>query len=73
MMLKTFLKPLLAASIVALSSGLVLAADAAPKQILFKNVNVFDGKNEALKMGVNVLIGRGGGEAFTAVMGGRWA
>lgn len=55
MKLTTLLKPLVAAGILAASSIFVMAADA-PTQILFKNVNVFDGKNEKLKMGVNVLI-----------------
>lgn len=48
----------LAIACVALSIPLntALAEDIAPKQILFKNVNVFDGKSEKLKNGVNVLI-----------------
>jgi imidazolonepropionase-like amidohydrolase len=39
-----------------LFGGSALANDAEPAQILFKNVNVFDGKSKDLKMGVNVLV-----------------
>lgn len=50
-------KKLLTVGLLATATTLSFAADTAkPKQTLFKNVNVFDGKNEALKMGVNVLV-----------------
>jgi imidazolonepropionase-like amidohydrolase len=43
-----------------LASGQALAADVAkeeqPAQILFTNVNIFDGKSEKLKTGMNVLV-----------------
>jgi imidazolonepropionase-like amidohydrolase len=37
-------------------SGLVSAQDSEPAQILFKNVNVFDGTSDKLTMGVDVLV-----------------
>jgi imidazolonepropionase-like amidohydrolase len=37
-------------------SNVIVGAEVAPKQVLFKNVNVFDGKNEELKLAVNVLV-----------------
>ena len=40
----------------ALLSSVAIAQDEAPKQTLFTNVNVFDGKSEFLRMGVDVLV-----------------
>ena len=40
-------------------SSVAFAAEKAnqpPKRVLFKNVNIFDGKNEKLKMGQDVLV-----------------
>lgn len=39
-----------------LTAPLSWAAGSDSTQLLFKNVNVFDGKSDDLKMGVNVLI-----------------
>ncbi len=55
---KKLLTPVLALtmSAVLFSSTLVNAADEVPNQILFKNVNVFDGKSKKLNNGQNVLV-----------------
>jgi len=55
--LKYIVKSVLAAGLLSVISSFAFAAnDTTPEQILFKNVNVFDGKNEELKKNVNVLI-----------------
>jgi imidazolonepropionase-like amidohydrolase len=51
-------KQIISVLILLLLSGLAGAEQVKeqPKQVLFKNVNIFDGKNEKLKMGHDVLI-----------------
>ena len=40
----------------ALASGQALAADDKPTQVLFKNVNIFDGFSDKLSMGMSGLV-----------------
>lgn len=56
MKIQSLIKPLFSAGILCAVGTFALAAETAPTQILFKNVNVFDGKSQDLKMGVNVLV-----------------
>ncbi|MEH6651842.1 MAG: amidohydrolase family protein [Motiliproteus sp.] len=56
MVLTSKIKPMIAAGIFATTSTLAIAADTAPQQILFKNVNIFDGKSDKLIQGKEVLI-----------------
>ena len=56
MKLRSLYRPLLMATTLMMTSFSVSAAEAETTQILIRNVNVFDGKSEDLKMGVNVLI-----------------
>ena len=56
MKLRSLYRPLLIATTLIMASFSVSAAEAETTQILIRNVNVFDGKSEDLKMGVNVLI-----------------
>ncbi len=55
---KKIMMPVLALTVSAalFSSTLINAAEDAPSQILFKNVNIFDGKSDELNNGQNVLI-----------------
>ena len=56
--MKPMYNKIISALIFLLLSGLAGAeqVEDQPKQVLFKNVNIFDGKNEKLKMGRDVLI-----------------
>jgi imidazolonepropionase-like amidohydrolase len=56
MKLKTLVRQLITAVAMIVASTLLFATDSPPKQILFKNVNVFDGTSEKLQTGINVLI-----------------
>lgn len=55
---KKLMMPVLALTVSAalFSSASVNAAEDAPSQILFKNVNIFDGKSDTLNNGQNVLV-----------------
>jgi len=50
------LTTLLASTAVAVSAALAAQAEDAPRQVLFTNVNVFDGVNDGLMENTNVLV-----------------